>query len=71
MQTIVCMKWGTRYPALYVNRLWSMIKRHTVRPTRLVCFTDDPTGVDPAVEVFPLPEIDIPDAIAWTPWRKL
>ena len=26
-QTIVCMKWGTRYPADFANRLWSMIKR--------------------------------------------
>ena len=31
-QTIVCAKWGTRYPALYVNSLWSMIRRNTTRP---------------------------------------
>ncbi|TCT42721.1 hypothetical protein [Martelella mediterranea] len=71
MQTVVCMKWGQRYSADYVNRLWSSIKRHTVRETRLVCFTDDPSGVDPAVQCHPLPEIRIPDEIAWSPWRKL
>nr|WP_272212241.1 hypothetical protein [Marinicella sp. W31]MDC2878152.1 hypothetical protein [Marinicella sp. W31] len=65
------MKWGTRYPALYVNRLWAMIKRQTQRPTRLVCFTDDPAGVDAEVETFPLPDIEIEEAIAYTPWRKL
>ncbi|MBO3760965.1 hypothetical protein J5J09_14490 [Ciceribacter sp. L1K22] len=71
VQTIVCMKWGTRYPGDYVNRLWSMIKRNTRRPTRLVCFTEDATGIDPAVHVFPLPEINIPAKIAWKPWRKI
>lgn len=71
MQTIVCMKWGTRYPADYVNRLWSMIKRNTVRPTRLVCFTEDADGIDPAVSVFPLPPITIPERVAWKPWRKI
>lgn len=71
MQTVVCMKWGTRYPALYVNRLWSMIKRHTKRPTRLVCFTDDAEGIDADVATFPLPGIRIADDIAYTPWRKL
>ncbi|WP_407943690.1 hypothetical protein [Martelella alba] len=71
MQTIVCMKWGTRYPADYVNRMWSAIKRNTERETRLVCFTDDPDGIDPAVTTFPLPDITIPEVLAWTPWRKL
>jgi hypothetical protein len=54
-QTIVCMKWGTRYPADYANRLWSMIKRNTRRPTRLVCYTDDVSGLDPGIEAYPLP----------------
>ncbi len=71
MQTIVCIKWGTRYPADYVNRLWSMIKRNTARPTRLVCFTDDADGIDPAVSVFPLPHIVLPEQVMWKPWRKV
>ncbi|AJY48119.1 hypothetical protein TM49_10580 [Martelella endophytica] len=65
------MKWGTRYPADYVNRLWSSIQRNTERPTRLVCFTDDPNGVDPAVVTHPLPEIRILPELSWLPWRKL
>ena len=28
------MKWGTRYGPEFVNRLYSSIKRHTLRPTR-------------------------------------
>ncbi|MCX8996543.1 hypothetical protein NOF55_05445 [Rhizobiaceae bacterium BDR2-2] len=71
MQTIVCMKWGTRYPADYVNRLWSMVKRNTQRPTRLVCFTDDTSGISEEVAVHPLPPITLPERVMWLPWRKL
>jgi hypothetical protein len=35
-QTVICAKWGGRYPSSYVNCLWSMIKRNTARETRLV-----------------------------------
>lgn len=71
MQTVVCMKWGTRYPSDYVNRLWSMITRHTARPTRLVCFTDDADGIDAAIVTAPIPDINIPDRVAITGWRKI
>ncbi len=71
MQTIICMKWGTRYGPDYVNRLNSMIRRHTTRPTRLVCYTDDADGVDKAVETYPLPYIELPEARRWWPWRKI
>lgn len=71
MQTIVCMKWGKRYPADFANRLHSMIKRNTARPTRLVCYTDDLTGLDPAIEGRVLPPIVIPERITHKPWRKV
>lgn len=71
MQTVTCMKWGTRYPSDYVNRLWSMIRRNTVRPTRLICFTDDSSGVSEDVICHPLPAINIPERESWSPWRKL
>lgn len=70
-QTIICIKWGKRYGVDYLNRLASMIKRHAKRPTRLVCFTEDSKGADPWVEIAPLPPINIPERVAWTPWRKL
>jgi len=71
MQTIVSMKWGDRYPADYANRLWSMIKRNTSRPTRLLCFTDDPVGLDPEIIAHPLPPIVIPERVQWKGWRKI
>lgn len=70
-RTIICMKWGTRYGPEYVNRLAAMVRRNVLKPTRFVCFTDDATGVDDGIELHPLPEINIPDRVAWTPWRKL
>ncbi len=71
MQTILCMKWGTLYGPEYVNRLYNAIMRHTTRPTQLICFTDDVTGVDKRVICYPLPEINLPTHLEWTPWRKL
>lgn len=71
VQTIVCMKWGDRYPAGYVNCLWSMIKRNTARPTRLVCYTDDPAGIDPEVTTLPMLEMPLPARVARRPWRKI
>lgn len=70
-QTAVCIKWGTRYGVDYLNRLASMVRRNATRPTRLVCFTDNAEGADPWVEIAPLPKINIPERVAWTPWRKL
>lgn len=71
-RTIICMKWGTRYGPEYVNRLASMVRRNVAKPTRFVCFTDDGSGVEPGIELQPFPAIpNIPDRVAWTPWRKL
>lgn len=71
MQTVICMKWGTRYGADYVNRLHSTLQRQTERPTRLVCFTDDTDGIDPAVQCEPIPDINLPETLRSPPWRKL
>jgi hypothetical protein len=71
-QTVICIKWGTRYGASYVNNLASMIRRNTKRPTRLICFTEDPAGIDPTVGIAPLPTFpNIPERVQWTGWRKL
>ena len=71
MQTVICMKWGSRYGANFVNRLNAAIQRNTNRPTQLICLTDDPTGVEKTVKCEPIPDIHLPDALITTPWRKL
>lgn len=70
-QTIVCMKWGVRYPSIYVNKLWSMIQRNTTRRTKLVCYTDDAAGINPDIAVFPMLELALPGMYAKLPWRKI
>jgi len=71
VQTVICMRWGTRYGADYVNRLHAMVRRNTQRPLRFVCFTDDSTGYDEGIEAKPLPHIDLPERVQWFPWRKI
>jgi hypothetical protein len=60
MISFVCWRW--RPPAGYrstfgpetVNTLRKMVARHYAGPHRFICVTDDPRGIDPAVEVVPL-----------------
>jgi hypothetical protein len=63
---VVCLKWGVKYPADYVNRLHRMVKRSLARPHRFVCLTDDPSDLDPAIETKP---IENPELSGW--WHKL
>ena len=70
------MKWGTKYPPLYVNILAAMVRRHLSPPYRFICFTDDARDIDPKVEVRPLPEMRLDNpllerALLKRAWRKL
>ena len=64
LQTIICMKWGTRYGPDFVNRLYSAIKRHTKKPTKFYCFTDDNNGINKDVLCRQLPKIQLPEKIS-------
>jgi hypothetical protein len=57
---VICMKWGTKYGPEYVNRLYRGVQKHLSRPHRFVCFTEDPAGIDPGVEIKPLPSLGLP-----------
>jgi hypothetical protein len=52
---ILCVKWGTRYGAHYVNRLAHGVRRHLRRPHTFYCCTEDPAGLAPEVRVIPFP----------------
>lgn len=67
---VVCMKWGDRYSALFVNRLYAMVVRNTSWQIRFVCFTDDGAGIRPDVECQPLPRFDY-DPKLGKYWPKL
>jgi len=71
MVNVICMKWGSMYGPEYVNNLHAGVTRHLQRPHRFVCFTDDGSGLDPGVEVMPLPELGLPSGQRDLRWRKL
>lgn len=68
---ILCMKWGNKYPALFVNRLYAMLARHLTQPFVLNCLTDDPSGIRAEVRCLPLPKLDLPAGLPERGWRKL
>lgn len=70
-RNVLCMKWGSKYPADYVNRLHAMVARHLAGPFRFVCLTDDPGGVAPGVECLPIPHVDDDRPGRDGGWRKL
>ena len=57
MKQMICVKWGKGYGTEYANRLYGMARRNTTGPFRLVCLTDDPSGLRPEIDAFPLPEL--------------
>lgn len=63
----VCLKWGSKYSAEYVNKLASMIRKNDPRDIPIYCYTDNPVGVDPSIIILPI-ESKL-DLEAW--WYKL
>ncbi|MEG2465297.1 MAG: hypothetical protein RSB14_04670 [Kiritimatiellia bacterium] len=65
---IICLKWGTRYPASFTNILYASVKRHLHRPFRFVCFTEDASELNPEIDAQPLPENPCPEIFKmWWP----
>tara|TARA_A100001011_G_scaffold367054_1_gene420145 strand:- start:376 stop:1059 length:684 start_codon:yes stop_codon:yes gene_type:complete len=63
----VCVKWGSKYTAKYVNVLKNMVARHTTVAYKFSCLTDDATDLDPEINVIKLPK----DPWIKTWWSKL
>jgi len=62
---VVCLKWGQKYSAEYVNKLYDMVDRNITIDYEFVCFTEDTNGINKNIEVKPLPNIP---ATGW--WYK-
>jgi hypothetical protein len=72
MLTIVCLKWGTKFPAASVTVLYNAVRRNLDIPFRFICFTDDPTGFAPGIEARPILDIGLPpERWASGRWPKL
>lgn len=65
---VLCIKWGRKYGPEYVNRLHAMVRRHLTRRFRFVCLTDDTQGIDPAIEVRPIPAVGFSEFDTRQPW---
>ena len=58
-KVVLCMKWGTIYPAEYVNVLFHACQKNITGDFRFVCLTNEPEGIDSSVEIFPIPDIGL------------
>lgn len=56
MANILCLKWGDRYGAEYVNILYRSVARNLSLPFRFHCCTDDAAGLDDGIRVIPFPD---------------
>ena len=65
---VLCIKWGKKYGPEYVNKLHNMVGRNLKRPFRFVCLTDDAAGIDPQIEVKPIPAIGFDEFDQRKPW---
>ena len=66
MLHVVCLKWGTKYPADYVNRLYRMVERNLTHSFTFHCVTEDSTGILDEVNILDLPDLGLK---GW--WYKL
>ena len=53
-RNVMCVKWGTKFSAEHVNRLYRMARRNISLPFTFYCYTEDPTDIDPAIIIIPL-----------------
>ena len=47
VKQVICISWGTKYGAPYVNRLYAMVARNLTPPFSFTCFTDNAEGFRP------------------------
>lgn len=69
--TVACVKHGSKYGPDYVNRLYSMVRRHLPGNWRFVCLTEDPRDLVPGIDVIDISNIMIHGARVHGWWTKL
>ncbi len=56
---VLCLKWGDKYSAEYVNILYNMVNRNLTIDYEFICFTENSKGIDKHITVKPLPKISV------------
>jgi hypothetical protein len=59
VKQVICISWGAKYGALFINRLYAMVTRNITPPFTFTCFTDNREGLHPAILCQDLPELDV------------
>ena len=54
MMNFVCIKWGDKYPAKYVNNLRRMVQKNYTKPFTFTCYTDEPEDIE--CDTAPIPD---------------
>lgn len=65
MLNVICVKWGDKYSANHVNRLYRMVEKNLTIPFEFHCYTDDDTNIIPWINIIPIEE----EYERW--WNKL
>lgn len=53
-RNVICVKWGDKFSAKYVNRLYRMAQKNISVPFSFYCLTEDSTDILPEVNIIPL-----------------
>lgn len=51
MYNVICVKFGTKYSADFVNKLYNDLKRVTASEFKFFCYTDDPESIDQDINI--------------------
>lgn len=67
MISIYTVKWGTKYSALHVNKIYDQCKEHITREFQFFCITENGDGIYDDIKVIPFPKNNYYEK--W--WNKL
>ncbi|MDM9619846.1 glycosyl transferase [Rhizobium sp. AC44/96] len=59
VKQVICISWGTKYGAPFINRLYGMVKRNITPPFTFTCFTDNRADLNPEILCEDLPPLDV------------
>lgn len=72
VKQVICISWGTKYGAPFINRLYASVKRNITPPFTFTCFTDSREGLNPEILCEDLPPLGIENMPTGTMgiWQK-
>jgi hypothetical protein len=56
---VICLKHGSKYNHVYVNKLYNMVSRHLTLEHSFICFTENSNGLNKKIEIRPLPDTNL------------